>query len=147
MLLLLTAAARLIYDMARKGSLPRSLSTVSRRSRAPWAATIAAGIVAGVFAWSGQLGLVAAVTDFSVYAVFLAVNLAVLRLRRLMPDAHRSMRAGPSIAGYPVAPALGLVATVVMLAFLEPTAWAVGLGLIGLAVVVWFALRLRPRGG
>jgi amino acid transporter len=97
--------------------------------------------VAAAFAWSGQLRVVAAVTDFTVYSVFIAVNLAVLRLRHLMPDAPRSMRAGPSVAGYPIAPVLGLLATIVMLVFLDPTAWGVGLGLIGVSLVVWVGLR------
>lgn len=142
-LLLLTAAARLTYDMARKGSLPNVLSRVNPRTRAPWVATVAVVLVAAAFAWSGQLRLVAAVTDFTVYAVFIAVNLAVLRLRQLLPDAPRTMRAGPSVAGYPVAPVLGLAATVVMLVFLDRTAWVVGLALIGVSAVVWLGLNRR----
>ena len=129
--------------MARKGSLPTVLSRVNPRTRAPWVATVAVVLVAAAFAWSGQLRLVAAVTDFTVYAVFIAVNLAVLRLRQLLPDAPRTMRAGPSVAGYPVAPVLGLAATVVMLVFLDRTAWVVGVGLIGVAAVVWLGLNRR----
>ncbi len=142
-LLLLTAAARLTFDMARKGSLPTVLSRVNPRTRAPWVATVAVVLVAAAFAWSGQLRLVAAVTDFTVYSVFIAVNLAVLRLRQLLPDAPRTMRAGPSVAGYPVAPVLGLAATVVMLVFLDRTAWVVGLALIGVSAVVWLGLNRR----
>lgn len=142
-LLLLTASARLIFDMARKGSLPSILGVAGRRTHAPWVATLAACGVAAAFALSGQIGLVAAVTDFSVYAVFIAVNLAVLRLRRIMPDAHRPMRAGPEVRGYPVAPVLGLGATLLMVAFLDPTAWAVGVGLIGVALVFWFGMHRR----
>jgi len=104
---------------------------------------VAVVLVAAAFAWSGQLRLVAAVTDFTVYAVFIAVNLAVLRLRQLLPDAPRTMRAGPSVAGYPVAPVLGLAATVVMLVFLDRTAWVVGLALIGVSAVVWLGLNRR----
>ena len=144
-LLLLTASARLMYDMARKGALPRLLGTAGRRSHAPWVATIVACVIASGFALSGRLGLVAAVTDFSVYAVFIAVNLAVLRLRRLLPDARRPMRAGPEVGGYPLAPVLGLGATLLMVAFLDPTAWAVGLGLMGVALVVWVGMRLRTQ--
>ena len=142
-LLLITAAARLTYDMARKGSLPSALGRVNARTHAPWVATLVVFLVAAGFAWSGQLRMVAAVTDFTVYSVFIAVNLAVLRLRHLMPDAPRSMRAGPSVAGYPIAPVMGLLATIIMLAFLDRTAWGVGLGLIGVSLVVWVGLRRR----
>ena len=137
-LLLITAASRLLYSMARGGSLPRVIGSVSERTRAPWVATWIVFAVAAAFACSGQLNLVAAVTDFSVYAVFIAVNLAVLRLRRTMPDAPRSMLAGPSFGGWPITPILGMLATVAMIAFLKPAAWAVGAALLiaGLAVRV-----------
>lgn len=144
-LLLLTASARLIYDMARKGSLPAMLGAVSARTHAPWAATVVSFAVAAAFAWTGRLGLVAAVTDFSVYAVFVAVNLAVLRLRRTLPDAHRPMRAGPSLGGWPVAPVLGLLATLLMIAFLDRTAWAIGGGVTGAGAILWLVRRGRAR--
>lgn len=141
-LLLITAASRLLYAMASGGSLPAVLGTVSIRARAPWVATWLVFAIAAAFAWSGQIALVAAVTDFTVYAVFIAVNLAVLRLRRTMPAAPRSMMAGPSIAGWPVAPILGLLATFVMLAFLNPFAWVVGGALVVAGLGFWVA---QPR--
>jgi amino acid transporter len=98
-------------------------------------------VVAAGFAWSGSIALVAAVTNFTVYAVFIAVNLAVLRLRTLIPDAPRKMHAGPTLGGRPVAPILGIVATLVMVVFLDPTAWLVGGGLIVTSLIVWTAQR------
>ena len=106
---------------------------------------MAAFVAAAAFAWSERLSLVAAVTDFSVYAVFIAVNLAVLRLRRLLPDAPRPIQAGPSVGRWPVAPVLGLIATLAMMAFLEAAAWLIGGGLVLLALVAWITGRnLRP---
>ncbi len=144
-LLLLTASARLIYDMARKGSLPAVLGTVSSRAHAPYVATAVSFAIAAAFAWIGRLGLVAAVTDFSVYAVFIAVNLAVLRLRRTLPGATRRMRACPSLGGWPVAPVLGLLAPFLMIAFLDRTAWAIGGGVTAAGVVLWLTRRGRAR--
>lgn len=141
-LLVLTAASRLTYDMARKGALPPALDRVSGRTGAPWAAALVGFVVAAGFALSNSLGLVAAVTDFSVYAVFIAVNLAVLRLRHIAPALPRPIRAGPSVHGWPVAPVIGLIVTLVMLAFLEAAAWAVGAGLIIAALIAWL---IRPR--
>lgn len=137
-LLLLTASARIIYAMARQGSLPSVLGAVSRRARAPWVATLAALAVALAFALTGQLRLVASVTDVAVYAQFITVNLAVLRLRRSMPETPRPMRAGPSVRGVPVTPILGLLTTIVMLLFLDQRAWALGGVLVGVAIVVRF---------
>ncbi len=142
-LLVLTAASRLMFDMARKGAFPPVLGLVSRRARAPYAAALVAFVVASGFALLGSIDLVAAVTDFTVYAVFVAVNLAVLRLRHTMPDVLRPMRAGPSLGRWPVASVLGLLATLAMLAFLEVAAWGIGLALIVLALMAWMVRGYR----
>lgn len=144
-LLLLTAASRLLYDMGSKGALPSFLGRVSATTHAPiWAAIVPAVLASG-FAISGRLGLVAAVTNFAVYAVFLVVNLAVLRLRRSMPDAPRPFRVRPSIGGWPLLPILAIGVTLLMAAFLEAAAWGIGGGLVALGCVVWAGRRLtRP---
>ena len=145
-LLLVSASARLLFDMGRDGALPRVLARVSGRTRAPAVATWVAFVIAAGFAWSGPLDFVAAVTDFTVYAVSIVVNLAVLQLRRSMPAAPRTMRAGPDIKGWPVAPILGLGMTFLMLAFLATSAWVVGGGLVIAAVAAWGLQTLMPQG-
>lgn len=146
-LLVLTAASRLMYDMAKKGAMPPFLGALSPRTHAPHVAAVTAFGVAAGFACLGSLDLVAAVTDFAVYAVFIAVNLAVLRLRHTRPDIPRPMGAGPSIGRWPVASVLGLLATLAMMAFLDMTAWIVGAGLIGLAVLAWMVRGKREPLG
>lgn len=140
-LLVLTAASRLLYDMGRKGALPNVLGHINGRTGSPDVAVCVAALIAAAFACSGRLGLVASVTNFSVYAVFLSVNLAVLRLRRTRPDLRRPMRAGPSLAGWPLAPVLGLLATLAMMVFLETTAWIIGGGLLGIGLTFWVLWR------
>ncbi|MSQ29198.1 MAG: amino acid permease [Dehalococcoidia bacterium] len=129
---LAAGADRCLEAAVRHGPQGRLASRAWHRQytpHAPVVAALAAFAVAAAFAWSGRLGLVAAATNFSVYAVFIAVDLAVLRLRRSLPDVPRPVRAGPSIGRWPVAPVLGLCATAAMLVFLEPGAWLVGGGL------------------
>ncbi len=144
-LLLLTAASRLLYDMGRKGALPSFLGRVSGTTHAPvWAAIVPAVLASG-FAMSGRLGLVAAVTNFAVYAVFVVVNVAVLRLRRSMPDAPRPFRVRPSLGAWPVLPVLAIGVTLLMAAFLELAAWGVGGALLALGWVTWNVQRQRRR--
>ena len=140
-LLVATAASRLLYDMGRRGSLPAILGHVYTPTGAPVYAALA--VLAGTvgFAVTGQFGLIAAVTDVAVYAVFIVVNLAVLRLRATQPNTPRPMRAGPSIGRWPITPVLGLVTTGAMLVFLDRTAWLIGGGVIAAAVVAWLAMR------
>ena len=145
-LLVLTAASRLIYDMGQKGALPRLLGHVNGRTRSPDWAVVVAVLVAAGFALSGRIGLVAAVTNFSVYAVFISVNLAVLRLRRTHPDLPRPIAAGSRASRWPILPILGLIVTVIMTAFLEATAWAIGAAVVVIGLVVW-RVRRGPRTG
>ena len=131
-LLVLTAASRLLFAMARAGRLPALLATVGRRGHAPVVAAIVALMVAVPFAASGGLGLVASVTDFGAYSTFVAVNLSVIVLRRVAPDVPRPFRIPLSIRGVPVTPVLALVTVFVICGFLRPGAWLLG----GLALLV-----------
>jgi len=139
-LLVLTAASRLLYAMARAGRLPAVLATIGPRGHAPYAAAILAGAVAVPFAVTGGLGLVASVTDFAVYTTFIAVNLSVVALRRRAPNVVRPFRIPIAVAGVPVTPLLALVVVVLMVGFLQPAAWLFGccaLALGGVAYVIF----------
>jgi basic amino acid/polyamine antiporter, APA family len=140
-LLVLTAASRLLYAMARAGALPAALATVRGRGHAPQLAAVAALVIAVPFAASGGLGLVASVTDFAVYSTFVAVNVSVVALRWRAPDVARPFRIPLSIAGVPVTPILALGAVVLMAAFLRPAAWLFGGAALSLGVLVfwWFS--------
>jgi len=88
----------------------------------------------------GDIGLVAAVTDFAVYAIFIVVNGALIALRYRMPDAPRTFVTPISFGRLPLLPVLGGIAAGTMATQLEWSAWAIGLGVIGAGLVAW-ALR------
>lgn len=140
-LLVLTAASRLLYSMARGGSLPRWLGRVGQHGHAPWAAALVAFAIAAPFALSGQIEPVAAATNFALYVIFLIVNLAVITLRFRHPALPRPFRAPLSLGRLPLLPALGLVVTLAMMAFLEPQAWLLGGGLLLAGVAAWALSR------
>jgi APA family basic amino acid/polyamine antiporter len=140
-LLVLTAASRLLFAMARAGALPAPLATIRGPGHAPQLAAVTAFAVAVPFAASGGLGLVASVTDFAVYSTFVAVNLSVVVLRFRAPDIDRPFRAPLSVGRVPVTPVLALLAVALAAAFLRPAAWALGAGalLLGTLAYLWFA--------
>jgi len=129
-LLALTAASRLTYGMADAGALPTAASRVSGRTGAPTVGILVAAIGAIAFALIGDLTFVASVTDFAVYAVFLAVNAAVVILRRTAPDAPRPFRIPGSIRGVPIIPIAGSIAALAMLPQLEARSLWLGAGLL-----------------
>ena len=143
-LLAITASSRLQYGMADTGALPAVFGRLNRR-RAPWMAVVLSALVAAGFAVLGDLSLVASVTDFSVYVVFVAVNVAVVLLRFWQPKRRRPFTIRGSIARVPVSPVLALVTIAVLIPSLEPAAIALGsavmAGGVGFYAVI---VRLRP---
>jgi APA family basic amino acid/polyamine antiporter len=144
-LLLLTASSRLQYGMAARGALPARLGRVSGR-RVPAAAVLVASGGALVGVALGDLTLVASVTDFSVYLVFVAVNLTVIVLRARQPRRLRPFRVPLAVGPVPIPTVAALVVVLAMLPGLDPVALGLGAALVGVGLLVHGALRrLAPR--
>lgn len=141
-LLVITAASRLLYAMGRERALPSVLARVGARGGAPYVGALITLAIASLFVLPGDIGLVAAVTDFAVYCTFLSVNLAVIALRIRQPGARRPFRVPINIALLPVLPVLGTVSVLAMVAFLAPSAWVLGLGVLVVGAAA-FALIAR----
>jgi APA family basic amino acid/polyamine antiporter len=144
-LLAVTAASRVIYGMATRAALPARLARVHPGRRTPGYAIAVVAVVAAAFAVLGDLTLIAAVTDFAVYLVFLAVNATVIVLRRFRPEMARPFKVPGGLAGVPVVPVLGVVSVVVMMAHLDMRAVALGAGLS--AIGLFTGWRIRARAG
>ena len=92
----------------------------------------------------GDLTLVASVTDFAIYVVFVAVNLAVVVLRRRRPAVSRPFRTPGSVGWVPVLPLLGLAAVAVMPPRLDLSSIAIGIAMAAVGACAYVALtRLR----
>ncbi len=142
-LLAVTAASRLTFGMAERGSVPSSLGRVNRR-RAPWIATMVVAAAAAAFVAVGDLTVIAGATDVAVYVVFLAVNAVVIVLRIRRPDAKRPFRIAGSIGRVPVIPVVATVVTLVMIPQLDVKSLALGAALVTVGSVL--ALTARRRG-
>ena len=140
-LLVLTAASRLMYGMSRDGALPMSLSVLGERSRAPYVAALAGLTVSGSFAMLGDIELVASVTNFAVFFIFLVVNGAVIALRYRLPHGSRTFVVPWALGRLPVIPVLALLATSLMLVSIQPRAWALGLATVAVGAVAYLVPR------
>lgn len=136
-LLVLTAATRMIFSMARGGVLPPRFVALTPRTGAPWLAALAVAAVAIPFTLTGRIELIAEVTNFAVYVLFVGVNLAVIRLRRTMPNAPRPFRAPITLGSVPVTAALGVATSVLLLFYIQPAAWALGGVMVALGIGAW----------
>jgi amino acid transporter len=127
-LLAITAASRLMFGMARDDALPRTFSRVTRRTRVPLRSLVTVVLLATVCTIPGRLGLVAQVTDFSVYVVFVAVNLTVVMLRFRAPNLERPIKTPLAVRRMPLLPLAGLASIAILLPALGRDAVAAGVG-------------------
>jgi APA family basic amino acid/polyamine antiporter len=136
--------SRVTFALARDGLLPSALAKVSPRTKVPANAVLLIGVCAIGFALSGTFDIM---TDMIVFALLLFNGLAVASvyvLRRKMPDAERPYRTW----GYPVVPALFLLATAYLMIntlIATPGRALAGLGIIALGIPVYmYFARDKP---
>jgi len=142
-LLLLATGARVTYGMANRRLLPAVLGRLSRR-QTPWVAAFGLTGLAIAFAFTGDIGFVAQVTNFAVFGQFLAVNAAVIALRRQQPGLDRPFRTHGRIGRVPLTPLLGIATTLLLAAFMERAAFVTGLVALAIGVAVSLVV-LRGR--
>jgi APA family basic amino acid/polyamine antiporter len=139
------AGPRIYYAMARDGVFLSSVSRVHPRHRTPVLAIVAQGVWASVLVLSGTLAELVAYTGFAVvlFAGIAVMALFVLRWRE--PGIDRPYHA----LGYPVAPALFVLASLVMVAneiWNNPRTAFFGLTVIAAGLPFYYFLRRRqPR--
>jgi APA family basic amino acid/polyamine antiporter len=138
-LLLITASSRLAFGMAERGALPPVIGRVSRRG-VPWAGVTIAALGAAGALLLGNLALVASITDFAVYLVFVVVNVVVIVLRFRQPRRFRPFRVPFAVGRVPVPTVAALLVVGVMIPSLEPAAIAVGVGLTAVGLAVHLAI-------
>jgi APA family basic amino acid/polyamine antiporter len=127
-LLMLIASSRISYGMARSGTLPRPLSLVHRTRKTPWIAVIVIAAGALLFLSADDIGLVANVTNFTLFLTFTVVNLSVIVLRIRDPDRVRPFRVPGSVGVLPILPVCGIVSCLFLLGQL--TAEVIGIGAV-----------------
>ena len=104
-------------------------------------------IVSVAFATSGDIGFVAQVTNFAVFALFVVVNGAVMRLRVTQPDRPRPFRVRPSVGGFPLPSLIGLGGALVLSAYMDVRALAVGVAALALGLALSFVLVCAEAPG
>jgi basic amino acid/polyamine antiporter, APA family len=114
-LVLLIVSSRIIYGMGREGALPRVLGRLDRRTSTPIAASLIALVVALSFLPLGKIDIVAKITSFGSLLTFTLVNLSLLHLRRVAPNASRPFKAPLSIKWVSITALLGMISCVLLL--------------------------------
>ncbi|MBM3264050.1 MAG: amino acid permease [candidate division Zixibacteria bacterium] len=100
-------APRVFFAMARDGLFFQGLTKVHPKYRTPAHSILWQGILACVFALSGQYDQIIAYGSFPSYGFSILAILAVMVLRHTKPDADRPYR----VWGYPLTPVIFILVT------------------------------------
>jgi amino acid transporter len=135
-LVLMFGQTRVFYAMARDGLLPKVLATVHPKFKTPWINTLIVGVLVSLAAAIYDINQLGDLTSVGTLVAFGLVCFSVIWLRRARPDLPRHFK----VPGYPVVPALGVLACMWLAWFgVEPQLrWWFAKYLAG-AVVVYFA--------
>ncbi|MDX1595373.1 MAG: amino acid permease [Nitrosopumilaceae archaeon] len=137
-LITMVAGARILYGMAKDGSLPSKLGLIHHKTKTPWIAVIILFIVSLGFSLVGDIVIVANIVVFSIVITFFMINLAVILLRYVRADLERPYRVPVNIGKFPILPFFGMGATVYMALQFELEIVLVGLGIIVSGVIFYF---------
>lgn len=123
-------ASRLLYGMGNEGVMPTTLSRVHPKRQTPWVAILFTSVVALGLVATGDLSVLASTTVVLLLLAFIAVNAAVLVLRREPVD-HDHFHA-PSVF-----PVLGILVSLGLLTQQDAQIWLRTAVLLLIGVVLY----------
>ena len=142
-LITLVAGARILYGMARDGSLPLFFGRIHSRTGTPWIAVIGIFATSVGFAFVGDIVIVANIVVFAIIITFAMVNLSVILLRYVKPKAERSFKVPINIGKFPILPLFGFAVTVYMATQFELEIVLSGFGIVGVGCIFYLFYNKR----
>jgi amino acid transporter/nucleotide-binding universal stress UspA family protein len=134
---LIFSSSRVSFAMGRDGTLPKAFGRLHPRERTPHVSIAVSGGIIVLMTLTLDINTVAASADIMFLLLFLLVNWAAIVLRRTMPDVKRYY----TMPFFPVIPIAGIATKFVIalsLWAIEPVAWFIALGWIGLGLAVHY---------
>jgi len=123
-------AARVWFALGRDGLLPGWFSRLHPRYRTPYRTTAIIGVLTAVVAGFLPITVIAEFVNIGVLGAFILVCTSVIILRYRNPEIERGFRT-PLM---PFTPIVGIVGSLVLISFLEPSTWV--------RFAVWFVIGI-----
>jgi len=124
---------RIVFAMGRDGLLPPRFATVNTRTMTPVTNTVIVATAASVLAAFVPLEKLADLVSVGTLTAFTVVSIGVIILRVRQPDLPRGFK----VPGYPVTPALSVLACGYILASLHWYTWLAFSGWVSLALIYY----------
>ncbi len=128
------AHSRVAYALARDGYFPKAFFNLHERFRTPLIAILIGSVFVAMFAATGIVNFVTYATDFGFIIGFIFVNLSLIKLRRDKPNLVRPFK----VPLYPLTPILGIVTSLLLIFFLEPSTLFIGAELFIFGLIAYY---------
>jgi APA family basic amino acid/polyamine antiporter len=129
-MILLLGQSRVFYTMSKDGLLPAMFSEVHPKFRTPWKSNILFAIFVSLFAGLVPGSVIGEMCSIGTLLAFVFVCIAVIILRRTMPDAPRAFRV-PFVPFFPV---MGVLVCLLLMVALPYDTW--------LRLVIWLVIGM-----
>lgn len=131
------AQSRVLYALGRDGYMPKGLCKLHKRFCTPHLAIIIGAVITMLLTATGLVNFVVYAVNLGFIVGFTIVNFSVIKLRKIAPHLKRPFK----IPFYPLTPILGIVTSVFLLLFIEPSVLIMGLEL-GIVALLFYYIRL-----
>ena len=139
MIAVLYGQTRIFMVMSRDGLIPKAFSKIHKKHNTPYIATAITGIIAAVIAGFLPLDIIVEFLSTGTLVSFIVVSLAVIVLRKTMPNFNRKFRC----PGVPVLPLITVLCCIGLLIQLKTITKIGFLCWLAIGIVVYFTYGIR----
>lgn len=111
-LISLHAGSRALYGIADEFKLLNPFCKVDKKTRTPYYALIAIMVLSSLFCLLGDVGMIAELTNFTLFVTFAVINMSLIFLRFKLPKLRRPFRVPLNIGKLPILPVLGVLSCI-----------------------------------
>ena len=127
--------SRALFAMARRGVLPKVLSTISNRNVPALTILLCGVIISGIVLLTGaNLEWLASLFNFGTLLTFIFINLSLLRLRNTMPEIRRPFK----VPLYPYTPVFAMIGCIVLAFYLNANAIITACFFLAIGILVYY---------
>ena len=150
-LAMMIAGSQLVLQLSKDGLLPSLFGRTRGREKAPITAVILTAFIGIMIMFSGNIYIIAAISNFGILFSYLLSGFALIKIRRLRksPDVHADFFSSSGIAVkpvfsmplFPILPIIGIGMIIAFFFGFPAIALSAGVGLVLACIIIYYAMR------
>jgi APA family basic amino acid/polyamine antiporter len=134
----LITTSRILYGIAKDGSLPNVLTKTLTKQKTPWVAALVIFFIVALLLPLGKIKTLASIAAFFIMIAFVSVNIALIRLRYTHPNAQRPFRVPMNIGKIPLPTLIAILTCTIFLFQFEHKVYVIGFLVFLVALTIYF---------